>query len=117
MHMLLIPYILLIKPIQADFLLAMAGFQQLEEVPQELLGVGFDVLFGVFADEQHGAHVPFGLRVLFEAVLVAALFFADLAVPAEALEAFGFHFVGDVFGAADFGFWHDGGVDAGGDSS
>jgi hypothetical protein len=47
--------------------------------------------------------------MLLEAVLVAALLFADLAVPAQALQAFGFHFVGDIFGAADFGFGHGGG--------
>jgi hypothetical protein len=51
--------------------------------------------------------------VLLEAVLVAALLFADLTVPAQALEAFGFHFVGDIFGAADFGFGHGGGWVAG----
>lgn len=51
--------------------------------------------------------------MLFEAVLVSTLLFADLAVPAQALEAFGFHFVGDVFGASYFGFWHGGGVDGG----
>jgi hypothetical protein len=47
--------------------------------------------------------------VLLEAVLVAALFLADLAVPAQALQAFGFHFVRDIFCAADFGFRHGGG--------
>lgn len=44
--------------------------------------------------------------MLFEAVLVTALLFAYLAVPAKTLEAFRTHFVGDIFGAADFCFWH-----------
>jgi hypothetical protein len=50
-----------------------------------------------------------GHGVLLETVLVAALLFADLAVPAQALQAFGFHFVRDIFCAADFGFGHGGG--------
>ena len=54
--------------------------------------------------------MSFGLRVLFETVLVPALFAADLAVPAEALEAFGFHFVGQVFCASYFCFRHFGGA-------
>jgi hypothetical protein len=33
---------------------------------------------------------------------------ADLTVPAEALEAFGFHVVGEPFCAADFCFGHGG---------
>jgi hypothetical protein len=53
--------------------------------------------------------VAFGHCVLFKSVLVAALLLADLAVPAQALQAFGFHFVRDIFRAADFGFAHDGG--------
>ncbi len=36
---------------------------------------------GVFADEQHLPDVGFGLSVAFEAVFVAGLLFADLAVP------------------------------------
>lgn len=47
----------------------------------------------------------------FEAVGVAALLFAGLAVPAQALEAFGFHLVGEVFVGSYFGFGHgDGGA-------
>jgi hypothetical protein len=46
--------------------------------------------------------------VLFESVFVAHLALADLTVPAEALEAFGFHVVGEPFCAADFCFGHGG---------
>lgn len=53
--------------------------------------------------------------MLLEAVLVATLLLADLAVPAQALQAFRLHLVGDIFRAADFGFGHGGGV-AGGDA-
>ena len=113
MHMLLIPNILLIKIIHVHFLLAVGGFEELQEVALELVAVLVDVLFRVLADLQHAAHVRLGHGVLLEAVFVAALLFADLAVPAQALEAFGFHFVGDIFGAADFGFGHGGGWVAG----
>lgn len=50
----------------------------------------------------------------FKAVLVAALLRAHLAVPAEALEAFGFHLVGDLLRRAHFGAWHRGGGCPGG---
>ena len=51
--------------------------------------------------------------VLLEAVFVTALFFARSAVPAEALETFGFHLVAEPFGPAYFSFGHFGG-DGGG---
>lgn len=55
-----------------------------------------------------------GLGVAFEAVFVAALFGADLAVPPETLEAFGFHLVGEVFCGTDFGAGHSCGCWGGG---
>lgn len=93
MHVLLIANIHLIKIIHMHFFLAVGGFEELQKVPLELARVFVDVLFRVFADELHLADVAFGHGVLFEAVLVSALFGADLTVPAQALEAFGFHFV------------------------
>lgn len=45
----------------------------------------------------------------FEAVLIAALFLAGLAVPAQALETFGLELVGDRFCCACFGARHGGG--------
>lgn len=48
------------------------------------------------------------LRVHLEAVLVAHLPGADLAVPAQALQAFGFELVVEVLGRADFGARHVG---------
>jgi hypothetical protein len=53
--------------------------------------------------------MAFGERVLFEAVLVAALLAADLTVPSQPLEAFRLHLVGDVFRGAHFCFRHNGG--------
>jgi hypothetical protein len=41
-----------------------------------------------------------------EAVGIAALLFADLAVPPQALEAFGLELVAQVFGRADLCFGH-----------
>ena len=89
-----------------DLFLTMGGPQQLQKITLELTAVVGDVFARVLADEQHLADVGFGLGVHFETIFVAALLFADLAVPAQALEAFGFEFVVEVFGAADFCFGH-----------
>ena len=62
----------------------------------------------VLAKDFHLAQVRIRGQVAFEAVFVAALLGAHLAVEFEFLEAFGFHAVGDVFGGASFGFWHGG---------
>lgn len=61
---------------------------------------------GIFADEEHLPDVRFGLGVHLEAILVAALLFACLAVPSEALEPFGLELVVEVFGTANFCFRH-----------
>ena len=109
MHVLLVTDILLIEMVDVDFLLAVGGAQQLKEVALEVVAEGRDVFARVFAYEQHLPDVRFGLRVAFEAVFVAGLFGADLAVPAQALETFGFELVVEVFGGAYFGARHGGG--------
>ncbi len=97
-----------------DLFLPMGRPQQLQEITLELAAVVRNVFAGVLADEQHLADVGFGLSVHFETIFVAALLFADLAVPAQALEAFGFEFIVEIFGAADFCFGHfDGGGENG----
>ena len=108
--MFLIRNVLLIEMVDVDFLLAMGGTQQLQEIALELVGEVIDVFSWVFTDEQHLADVGFGLRMAFEAVFVAGLLFADLAVPAEALEAFGFELIVEVFGGTYFCFGHRGGI-------
>ena len=110
MHMLFVADILLIEVVDVDLLLAVRGAQQLQEVPLEIVREARDVLAWVFADQQHLPYVRFGLRVAFEAVFVARLLFADLAVPAQPLQAFGFELVVEVFGGAYFGAGHDGSV-------
>ena len=130
MDMFFVRDILLVEVVDVDFLLAVRGAEELEEVALELVGEVVDVFAGVFADEEHLADVGFGLGVAFEAVLVASLLFAGLAVPvasqvstlmsdpnsntkidepSEALEAFGFELVVEIFGRAHLGFGHDGG--------
>ena len=106
-HVLFIGDVLLVEVVHVDLLLAVGGAQELQEVALELVGEVVDVFAGVFADEQHLADVRFGLGVAFEAIFVAGLFFTDLAVPTEALEAFGFELIIEVFGGSDFGFGHD----------
>ena len=85
MHMLLVADVLLVEIVHVHLLLAVRSFEQHQEIPLELVAVLVDVFLGVFADLQHPAHVRFRHGVLFEAVFVAALFGADLAVPAQAL--------------------------------
>ena len=106
MHVLLVADVLLVEIVHVHLLLAVRSFEELQKVAFELVGVFVDVFFGILADLEHPAHVGFGHGVLLEAVFVAALFGADLAVPAQALQAFGFHLVGDIFRAAHFGFGH-----------
>jgi len=73
MYMLLIPNILLVEMIKVNFLLAMRGAQQLEEIALELVAVVVDVFFGIFAHEQHLPNVGLGLSMHFEAIFVPAL--------------------------------------------
>lgn len=51
----------------------------------------------MLADHEHLAQVRLRRGVALEAVLVAALFLADLAVPPQALQALGFHRICDRF--------------------
>lgn len=109
--MFLVRDVLLIEVVYVDLFLAVGGSQELEEVALELVAEVVDVLAWVFADDKHLPDVRFGLAVHLEAVLVATLLLAYLAVPAEALEAFGLELVVQVFGTTDFRFGH---VDDGG---
>jgi hypothetical protein len=112
-HMLLIADVLLVKVVDVDLLLAVARTQQLDEIPQELVGVVVDGLAGVFAGQHHVPEVGLGGDVAFETVSVAHLKGVGLTVPAEALQAFAFHLVGDVFCGAYFGAKHGGGFERG----
>lgn len=112
-HMLLISDVLLVEVVDIDLLLAVARPQQLDEIRQELVGVVVDGLAGVFADQHHFPDVGLGGDVAFETVPVAHLTGAGLTVPAEALRAFAFHLVRDVFCGAYFGARHGGGFEGG----
>lgn len=46
------------------------------------------MLAGGFADDEHLPEVRLGSHMTFEAVLVSALFLADLAVPPQPLKAY-----------------------------
>ncbi len=67
----------------------------------ELRGEVGDVPAGVLAYDEHLSEVGFGLGVAFEAVLVATLLLADLAVPSETLQSLGLHLVSDVLRGTD----------------
>ena len=59
--------------------------EELDKVVLELAREVGNVSACVFADDEHLAKVGLGLGVAFEAVLVSALFLADLTVPSKAL--------------------------------
>lgn len=110
MDVFLVGNVFLVEVVDVDLLVAVARLEEVDKVALELVAVFVDVLLGVFADDEHLAHVALRHAVLLEGVGVAALLFADLAVPSQALEAFGFEFVVEVFGRADLCFGHFGGV-------
>ena len=60
-----------------------------------------DVPTGVLADGEHLAKMALRLGMALEAVLVAALFLADLAVPPQTLKSLGLHLVCDELGSPD----------------
>ena len=93
---------LLIDRVRLDALRAEAAREELNEVVLELGREIGDVLPGTLADNKHLPEVGLGLRVTLEAILVSALFLADLAVPAQTLEAFGLHLVGQVLRRANW---------------
>jgi hypothetical protein len=74
--------------------------QELDKLALELGREIRNVPPGVFTDDEHLSEMRFRLRVALETVLVAALFLADLTVPTQTLEAFGFHRIGDGFGSS-----------------
>lgn len=92
---------LLIHRVGLDTVRAVAAGQQGDEVVLELRGEVRDVTPGVLTDDEHLPEVGFGLGVALEAVFVAALLLADLAVPSQPLKSLGLHLVGDVLRGAD----------------
>jgi len=111
MNMLLVTDILLVEVIQVHFLLAMRSSEQLEEVPLEVFAIVVDYFVDAcFTHEDRASGVRFGLRMHFEAVLIAHLPLAELAVPAQALQAFGLHFIVELLRRAHFCFRHFSGL-------
>lgn len=75
--------------------------QKLYELMLELAREIRNVFPRVLSHDKHLPEVSLGLGVALEAILVSALFLADLAVPSEALETFRLHLVGQVFWRSD----------------
>jgi hypothetical protein len=67
----------------------------------ELAGEVGDMASSMFSYNQHLPQVCFGLGMTFESIFVSTLFLADLAVPAQALQAFRFHLVCNIFGSSN----------------
>ena len=111
--------------IDVNRLLSMRRPQKLQEISVELVAVVSDVFLRIFADEMHLPDVRFGLGMHFEAafycqhkipgrghseslpIFVAALLFANLAVPSQALKSFGFEFGVEIFRRTNFCARHD----------
>jgi hypothetical protein len=79
--MLLIRNVLLVEVVELNLLLAVGGSQKLEEVALELAAVVADKLLGVLAHDEHLSDVGLGLCMHLEAIFIAELALADLAVP------------------------------------
>jgi hypothetical protein len=60
----------------------------------------------VLTDKEQLTYVAFGLDMAFKPVFVPTLFFTDLAIPAESLEAFGLLLVGNGLWCPSVGAWH-----------
>lgn len=69
----------------------------------ELHRVVGNVPSSILAHDQHLAEMRLGLSVAFEAVLIAALFLTDLAVPPQALKPLGLHLVRQVLWRSNYG--------------
>jgi len=72
----------------------------------ELATVVADELFGILAHDEHLPDVGLGLGVHLEAILIAHLALANLAVPSQPLKSLGLELVIQVFRRSHFSFWH-----------
>mmetsp|Transcript_19825 Transcript_19825/g.56973 ORF Transcript_19825/g.56973 Transcript_19825/m.56973 type:complete len:327 (-) Transcript_19825:241-1221(-) len=102
-------------PVLDDLLVHVVGIHLLGAVPPaEGVHVGLlefrretvEELACVFGKYLHLSEVRVGREVTFEAVLVAALLVAHLAVELELLKALGLHFVGDILRGTPLGLRH-----------
>lgn len=76
--------ICLVEPVHLNALLAVIEAEQIQEGGQKLLGVLIADSAEIQADGVNIAHVAFGLGMLLESILVAALFRAGCAVQSQA---------------------------------
>jgi hypothetical protein len=85
--MFLVVDVFLVEMIDVNLLFSMAGAKKHQKIAEELLAEVVDVLCGILAYDEHLSDMALGLCVHLEAICISALLLADLAVPAEALEA------------------------------
>lgn len=86
---------------------AVAPLHVLQEAGLELLRVALDDAVGVLAEDEHLALVALAHAVALEAVLVAALLLAHLAVPPELLQPLRLDSVRDCLGRQKVVLPHD----------
>lgn len=106
MYVVLVLDILLVEPIGVDLLLAVTCAQQVQKVPLELLRVLLDFALRVLTNKHHLPQVTFAHGVALEPVLVPALLLANLAVPAESLQAARLHLIRHILGRSKLCFPH-----------
>jgi hypothetical protein len=56
----------------------------------------------ILADDKHLTKMGLRLSMALEAVLISALLLTDLAVPPQALQALGFHLIGQILWSSDW---------------
>ena len=88
--------VLLVHIVRLHAVGAVPTREELDEACLELRAEIGDVPTGVLADGKHLAKMALRLGMALEAVLVAALFLADLAVPPQTLKSLGLHRIREV---------------------
>jgi hypothetical protein len=81
MHMLLIRDVFLVEVIELDLLLTVRRSQKLEEISLKLAAVVADKLLRVLTHDKHLSDMGLGLCMHLEAIFIAHLALAHLAVP------------------------------------
>jgi len=103
---LLVGNVLLVDLVGAGSLRAEPPAQQLHVAVGELFAEAVQEFARIVRKEEQLALVGLAHRVALEAVFIAALLLAHLAVPAQLLQTLRFHLVGEVLGRTYLGATH-----------
>jgi len=106
MNVLLIRDVFLVEVVELNLLLAVRRSQELEEISLKLAAVVADELLGILAHDEHLSDVGLRLSVHLEAILIAHLALAHLAVPSQPLKSLGLELVVQILRRSYFSFRH-----------